>query len=113
MLHWRATGQIVVIKRSAWGLHIALACPFVDLLEHRRRDLHWAISLCTDPALAERLERTLRADDYAALGGRIERCTRKLHPMVAHQWDLIVTRWFMLGRGGALAHTLQRLMPAR
>lgn len=55
MLHWRATGQIVVIKRSAWGLHIALACPFVDLLEHRRRDLHWAISLCTDPALAERL----------------------------------------------------------
>lgn len=110
MLHWRAAGQVVVIRRSASGLHIALACAFVDLCGRRHRDLNWAIVLCTDPRLADRLERALREGDNAALGGRIERCTRKLHPIVAHDWDMIVTRWFVLGRGGALAHALQRLM---
>jgi hypothetical protein len=109
MLHWRASGQIVVIRRSAWGLHLALECPFVDLCGRRRDDVNWAIALCTDPMLADRLERALRKDDHAALGGRIERCTRKLHPIAAHNWDMIVTRWFMLGRGGSLAHALQRL----
>ncbi|MGQ0534141.1 MAG: hypothetical protein ACT4OF_15840 [Caulobacteraceae bacterium] len=115
MLHWRATGRLAVMRRSAWGLHVALDCPFVDLLQRRRRDLRWAIALCTDPALADRLERALRRDDCVALGGRIERCTRKVHPIVAHKWDLIVTRWFVLGRGGVLAHALDRLarLPAR
>lgn len=115
MLHWRAAGQIVVITRSAWGLHLALDCPFVDLCGRRHHDLNWAIVLCTDPRLADRLERALRSGDHAALRGRIARCTRKLHPIVAHDWDMIVTRWFMLGRGGALAHALRRLTrrPAR
>ncbi len=59
------------------------------------------------------MERTLREDDHAALGGRIERCTRQLHPIVAHNWDMIVTRWFVLGRGGRVAHALQRLTRRR
>lgn len=63
--------------------------------------------------LSDRLERALRDNDCVALGGRIERCTRNLHPLVAHEWDLIVTRWFMLGRGGVLAHTLHRLTHRR
>jgi len=49
------------------------------------------------------LERALREGDHAALGGRIERCTRKLHPIVAHDWDLIITRWIVLGRGARVA----------
>lgn len=109
MLHWRATGQIIVMRRSAWGLHVALQCPFIELLQCRRCDLHWAILLCTDPVLADRLDRALGQRDSAALGGCIERCTRNLHPLVAHEWDMIVTRWFMLGRGGMLAHTLRWL----
>lgn len=88
---WRAAGRVCAIRRSGYGLHLVLQCPYIVLQGRRFNDLQFAPCLCVDVNLADRLERSLREDDIAMLSGTIERCVRPLHPIIAHNWDLIVT----------------------
>lgn len=89
---WAAAGCVCAIRRSRYGLHLVLRCPYVLLYGRRFDDLHFAPCLCVDANLADRLEKTLQEGDITALSGTIKRCTRPLHPIVAHDWDLIITR---------------------
>jgi hypothetical protein len=91
VLQWRAAGVVCAIGRSAFGLHVVLKCPYIEILGRRQSDLHFAPCLCLDDRLALQLERSLRDGDLTALGGRVERCTRQLHPLIAHEWDLNIT----------------------
>lgn len=92
MPEWRASGDVCATRRSKYGLHLVLKCPHVELFGRRHRDLSFAPCLCSDHVLSLRLERVLRYHQVVTLSGRIERCERNLHPLGAHDWDLIVTR---------------------
>lgn len=92
MAEWRASGRVCAIRRVAHGLHLVLKCRYVELFDRRHLDLCFAPCLCKHDALSLRLERALRVHDAVALSGRIERCERPIHPLIAHDWNLIVTR---------------------
>lgn len=104
MPEWRASGDVCATRRSKYGLHLVLKCPYVELFGRRHRDLSFAPCLCSDHVLSVRLERMLRHHQVVTLSGRIERCERNLHPLVAHDWDLIVTQASV-----PLGHRLRRL----
>ncbi len=92
MPQWRASGRVCAVRRSAYGLHLVLKCRHVELFGGRHHNLSFAPCLCRDPTLSLRLERALRVHDAMTLSGRIERCERPIHPLIAHDWDMIVTR---------------------